>query len=346
VSRAEREKQLRHWFTAWSGEACERLVPVAGDASFRRYFRVTAAGRSLVLCDSPPEREKNPEFIAIGAGLSAAGVRVPRVLQRDLEQGFFALEDLGDQLLLPLLDAATVDARYHQALAMLSKLARADRSGFDVPDYDRAQLELELGLFPEWFCAGLLGIDLDDEFGRRWRALAELLCARALAQPQVLVHRDFHARNLMVLADDSLATIDFQDAVWGPITYDRCIPAARLLSALARFTQVRRMGTQSSAAAAGEAGMNDPRQRADYLVDFDWMGLQRHIKVLGIFSRLFLRDGKAAYLPDLPRVMAYVRDVLAWLRRCEPELAGFCAAGLIGRRRCPAPSSRTGIQHA
>jgi aminoglycoside/choline kinase family phosphotransferase len=319
VSRAEREKQLRHWFTAWSGEACERLVPVAGDASFRRYFRVTAAGRSLVLCDSPPEREKNPEFIAIGAGLSAAGVRVPRVLQRDLEQGFFALEDLGDQLLLPLLDAATVDARYHQALAMLSKLARADRSGFDVPDYDRAQLELELGLFPEWFCAGLLGIDLDDEFGRRWRALAELLCARALAQPQVLVHRDFHARNLMVLADDSLATIDFQDAVWGPITYD---PVSLLRDCYLRWpdTQVRRWAL-SHRQRLCEEGMAMPAE-ADYLVDFDWMGLQRHIKVLGIFSRLFLRDGKSAYLPDLPRVMAYVRDVLAGYADVA-ELADF-----------------------
>ena len=319
VNRADRQERLRRWYCAWSGADVTALEPVAGDASFRRYYRPRGVVPTLVLCDSPPDKEKNPEFLAIARGLEKAGVRVPRVLQADLELGFFALEDLGDQLLLPLLSRDSADTRYREALGMLCDLADAKRADFSVPDYDEAQLRTELGLFPDWFCSGLLGIELDEVFARRWQALEALLCARALAQPQVLVHRDFHARNLMVLADGSLATIDFQDAVWGPITYD---PVSLLRDCYLRWpdAQVRDWALEHHKRLQARGIAMPPA--AHYLTDFDWMGLQRHIKVLGIFSRLYLRDRKAAYLGDLSRVIGYVRDVLA-LYGAEPVLADF-----------------------
>ncbi|WOJ96918.1 phosphotransferase [Congregibacter brevis] len=303
----DRTEQLGEWYRSWSGSS-EELQMVAGDASFRRYFRVPHEGTSLILCDAPPETEKNAEFVALAKGLAAAGLRVPTVLQADIEQGFLALEDLGDQTLLPLLQADSVDQYYAQALDLLENLALADLDNFSLEVYDRSLLGREMDLFPEWFCQSLLGLECDQIASDLYTALRTLLCDRALAQTQVVVHRDFHARNLMVLSDNSLATIDFQDAVLGPLSYD---PVSLLKDCYVRWPDYRvkkwvlayREGLQSKGVAVPSAD--------DFLMDFHFMGLQRHIKVLGIFARLYLRDGKPAYLGDLPRVIAYVRRGLA-----------------------------------
>ncbi len=315
----DRSQSLQAWYEAQAGVSGSTLTMIAGDASFRRYFRVVADGHRAVLCDSPPATEKNPEFLAIALALTAAGVRVPKIIHVDLERGFFALEDLGDQTLLPLLEESAVDAYYADAFEMLERLALADHREFSLPNYEYSLLAAELRLFPEWFCEGLLGLSLDGRARDAFQSLEEVLCERALAQPQVVVHRDFHARNLMVLEGGGLATIDFQDAVVGPISYDLvsllrdCYlrwPVARVKDwALAYRRRLL------------DRGLALPEE-TDFLTDFDWIGLQRHIKVLGIFARLHLRDGKAAYLQDLPRVLSYVRDGLSAYDH-SPALAGF-----------------------
>jgi len=191
---------------------------------------------------------------------------------------------------------------------MLQDLAVASPADFSLAAYDRALLGREMELFPEWFCEGMLGLASSSEMKSRFEALQEHLCDRALAQTQVVVHRDFHARNLMLLDDGSLATIDFQDAVWGPLTYD---PVSLLKDCYLRWpdVQVREWALMHRAGLSAR-GVTVPDER-EFLVDFDFMGLQRHLKVLGIFARLFLRDGKPGYLGDLPRVMAYVQSALA-----------------------------------
>jgi aminoglycoside/choline kinase family phosphotransferase len=316
---AERAAHLAAWYASWSGEAAPDLRAVAGDASFRRYYRVKTATGSLILCDAPPETEKNAEFVTIAKAMAAAGLRVPQVLQADLEGGFLALEDMGDQLLLPLLNDQTAGAFYPQALEMLQALALARPDDFSLLSYDRAHLAREMRLFPEWFCEKLLGREPDRVGEAVFSVLEQTLCDRALAQPQVVVHRDFHARNLMVLDEGILATIDFQDAVLGPISYD---PVSLLKDCYLRWPdqQVRDWALGHYRGLV-ERGVAMPTAEA-FLKDFDFMGLQRHIKVLGIFARLYLRDAKPGYLADLPRVAGYVRSALANYPQ-EPALADF-----------------------
>lgn len=305
---ATRIEDLGNWYATWARCEPAPLLPVAGDASFRRYFRVAHGAKSVIVCDAPPETEKNAEFVSVASGFAQAGLRVPEVLHADLERGFLALEDLGDQTLLPLLDSRTVDGFYRQALGMLQDLAVADSPSFSLPPYDQAQLTRELSLFPEWFCKRLLKLDIDAEAQSSFRSLEQALCDRALGQTQVVVHRDFHARNLMVLDDGSLATIDFQDALLGPITYD---PVSLLKDCYLRWPdeQVRDWALLHHSGLK-QRGVVVPSPD-EFLSDFHFMGLQRHLKVLGIFARLFLRDGKSGYLKDLPRVIDYLRDALA-----------------------------------
>ena len=296
-----------------------RLDPPRADASFRRYQRLRAGSESWMLCDAPPAREKNAEFLAIAEALSRCGVRAPKVLAVDLDRGWLCLEDLGDRLLLPELREDTVDRHYAAAMNMLRRLALCDSDAFGLPPYDRAALQEELSLFPRWFCEGLLHSPLDRRAGQVFDDLCGALCERALAQTQVVVHRDFHARNLMLLPDDSLATIDFQDALTGPLTYDL---VSLLRDCYCRWPSPRVTGwVRDQHAALSAEGVSVPAVEA-FHKDFDWMGLQRHIKVLGIFARLWLRDGKRAYLGDLPRVLAYVREVLSAYAQ-EPALAAF-----------------------
>ncbi|WP_241505941.1 aminoglycoside phosphotransferase family protein [Parahaliea mediterranea] len=315
--------------TAWGREAAAcTLSPVAGDASNRRYFRLHAGvaegaakgAASVIVLDAPPATEKNAAFLAVRQLLADGGVRVPGLLAADLERGFLLLEDLGAQMLLPLLSPQSAEAWYARASALLLDMSGIDAAAA-VPPYDHALLTEELGRLPQWFFGELLGLAPTKAARASFEALAAVLIDSALAQPRVLVHRDFHSRNLMVLPGQALAVIDFQDAVFGPVTYD--------IVALLRDCYIRWPQAQVQAWALAhrdalqQAGRIEPVSDATFLRWFDLMGLQRHLKVLGTFARLYLRDGKAAYLEDLPRVIAYVEAVLAGRRDTEPALGRF-----------------------
>jgi aminoglycoside/choline kinase family phosphotransferase len=299
------------------------LSVVAGDASARRYFRLALGTRSYVLVEAPPATEKNEAFVSVAGLLDAAGVKVPAVLGVDYDRGFLLLEDLGDQLLLPLLDVDTADGRYHQAFEVLVQMAAVDTASTGLGDYDRALLSEELGRFQEWFVQELLGYTPTvAEQGQLGSLLARLIDS-ALEQPRVLVHRDFHSRNLMLTGDDELAVIDFQDAVVGPITYD--------LVSLLRDCYIQWPVAQVQAWALTHRellcsrGLAADIDQQQFLRWFDWMGLQRHLKVLGTFARLYLRDGKSAYLDDLPLVVHYVLEITNKYAADEPAFADFSA---------------------
>jgi aminoglycoside/choline kinase family phosphotransferase len=304
---------------AAAGEA--RLTPLTGDASNRRYFRLQTPVASYVVAEAPPATEKNAAFIAIREQLDRAGIRVPEIFAADLDKGYLLLEDLGDRLLLPTLTADNVDSHYGRALEILLRMAQAAPADPPVPVYDQALLSEELDRFPRWFVDGLLGYHVVPADRECLDKLWQLLLDNALEQPGVLVHRDFHSRNLMLQDDGQLAVIDFQDAVIGPVTYD--------LVSLLRDCYIRWPGRRvrqwalSHRDALRVAGHIASVSDAVFLRWFDWMGLQRHIKVLGTFARLYLRDGKVTYLRDLPLVVRYVRDVLAVYAPHEPAFAAF-----------------------
>lgn len=297
------------------------LTLVAGDASNRRYFRLQDAQRSLVVAEAPPSTEKNEAFVAIQLLLARAGVRVPAILAVDFERGYLLLEDLGACTLLPLLNPESVDGYYLTAFAMLDNMAAIDISECELGYYDSELLNEELSRFPRWFAEELLAYDVDDATRDLLERFSTRLVESALEQPRVLVHRDFHSRNLMVLESATLAVIDFQDAVIGPITYDLASllrdcyirwPADRVASWVAqRHQQLQHTGQLSEVS------------EAQFKQWFDWMGLQRHIKVLGTFARLSLRDYKPSYLADLPLVIAYVEETVQQYAPQEPVFAEF-----------------------
>jgi aminoglycoside/choline kinase family phosphotransferase len=288
------------------------LIPVSGDASFRRYFRVMLQpGDTCMLVDAPPPHEDCRAFVNVAAMLRAGGVNVPALLACDLDAGFMCLSDFGDELLWHPLeaarraaDAASATALYQAAFAELLKIQATDAAA--LPPYDAALLHREMQLFIEWFCLGLLQLDLSHgELALIERVFAQL-SARALAQPQVFVHRDYHSRNLLYRGQDALGVIDFQDAVCGPLTYD-LVSLLRDCYIEWPRAQVERW-VANYAQAARKAGLAVPGA-AVLQQDFDWMGMQRHLKVLGIFARLWLRDGKRGYLQDLPLTLRYLTSV-------------------------------------
>ncbi|MBN7797770.1 aminoglycoside phosphotransferase family protein [Parahaliea mediterranea] len=305
-----------------------KLVPVAGDASNRRYFRLRVRRGSVIVLEAPPATEKNTAFLAVQRALEAGGVRVPRVLAADLDRGYLLLEDLGDRLLLPELDTRTADGWYAAALDVMARLARVSPQAARVPDYDAGLLEEELGRLPEWFLQRLLGLELTGADRALLESVSEVLVGNALEQPRVLVHRDFHSRNLMPQADGALAVIDFQDTVYGPVTYDL---VSLLRDCYIRWPVARVEGwALRYRAQLQDAGLMAPVSEARFLCWFDLMGLQRHLKVLGTFARLSLRDGKADYLGDLPLVMAYVEEVV---ERRAGEVPALAALGDWWRER-------------
>jgi aminoglycoside/choline kinase family phosphotransferase len=306
-------------------DASPALQLVAGDASNRRYFRLELGSDRYIVAQAPPETEKNEAFLSVRNLLADIGVRVPEVLGVDLSRGYLLLEDLGDQMLLPLLNATTVDRYYCQARAILLQLAlpagAARDLSLDLPAYDEALLREELGRFGTWFVEKLLGHSVSTQEQGLIEALTVKLVASALEQPVVLVHRDFHSRNLMPQPDGQLAVIDFQDAVHGPVTYD--------LVSLLRDCYIRWPTQRVDRWALEhrdqllERGLPGQIDDALFLRWFDWMGLQRHIKVLGTFARLHLRDDKPGYLQDLPLVIHYVRQILEKYTDDEPAFAEF-----------------------
>jgi len=325
-----RLKMLEAWLSRVLGRPPEQVAPASADASFRRYFRAWSGGASYVAMDAPPGREDLEPFLRVAALLAGAGVHVPRVFAKDLEQGFLLLSDLGSTQMLAALGAgADPDRLYADALGMLVRLQGVPaREARTLPRYDAAQLRREMALFPEWFIARHLGLELTAAESQVVAAACAALEQAALAQPQVLVHRDYHSRNLMVCADDSPGVLDFQDAVFGPVAYDL---VSLLKDCYIRWPRPRVLGwLDDYRAAAGGAGLDVGQDRATFVRDFDLMGLQRHLKVLGIFARLWYRDGKPGYLRDLPLVLDYVLEVTA----AFPALADLDR--LFQRRLVPA----------
>lgn len=310
----------------WSAESLNldsRAMPplemVSGDASFRRYYRLSPPGQKPVIAvHAPPDKENNEAFVAVQSLFFQHGVRVPALLGWQRDQGFLLQEDFGGQLLLPLLKSRA-DAEHYYTLAMdaMLQMQRIPLTEAALPQYDHALLWREMALFTEWFVAAMLEYTLKPAEKAMVDGVFEQLCHSALAQPQVPVHRDFHSRNIMVLENGELGLIDFQDAVCGPATYDLvsllrdCYVAWPQADVETWALQYHRAASTAGVPLAAEG---------EFIRQFDLMGLQRHIKVLGIFARLYLRDGKAGYLDDLPLVIAYVLAVA----EKYPELTDFC----------------------
>ena len=314
----DREASLRAWLDEAVGIR-GRLEPLAGDASFRRYLRLRTNHESFVVMDAPPDKEDSRPFVHVAGLLRAAGVNVPEVRAADLDRGFLLLDDLGSVSYLDRLDPASASALYRDALTALVRIQ--SRVPVDaVPPYDETRLAEELELFPEWFLGAHLGLPPARSERRILDEAFELLVAAALAQPRVFVHRDYHSRNLMVHSRNP-GILDFQDAVTGPLTYDPVSlfrdayiswPGTRVYRWLDDYTDLATEAGLLSADLPADA------VRARMRRDFDLMGIQRHIKVAGIFARLWHRDGKSAYLGDIPLVLGYLFEVVPGYPELEP----------------------------
>jgi aminoglycoside/choline kinase family phosphotransferase len=313
------DEQLANLFAeqGWGAVPPATLTAASSDASFRRYFRWEGAGRSFVVMDAPPPQENCKPFVDIAFLLAKSGINVPKIYAEDLERGFLLLNDLGNKTFLDVIDSENADALFGDALQALLAFQQLPMVA-PLPGYDVALLRRELELFPEWYVKRELGIEFDAAQQQQWQSVSDLLIDSALAQPKVLVHRDYMPRNLM-LSEPNPGVLDFQDAVYGPVTYDvTCLfkdaflswPEERVRGWLENYWQ------QASA-------LNIPVQPVleDFLRASDLMGVQRHLKVIGIFARICHRDGKPRYLADVPRFFSYIEAVIA--RR--PELADLQA---------------------
>lgn len=301
----ERIKQIQDWLAALFPGRSFTLAPASADASFRRYLRARFAdGSTLVVMDAPPAHEDVRPWLHVQRLFQGAGAHVPEVLAQDLERGFLLLTDLGSTTYLAALtDGADADALYRAALDTLIAIQRASRPDA-LPAYDRVLLKRELDLFPDWYIGKHIPIDFGAADRNMLAAVFEKILAVNLAEPCVFVHRDYHSRNLMV-AGDRPGVIDFQDAVHGPISYDLVSlfkdayiewDEERSLDWLARYWE-----------RAKKAGLPVRADFGDFFRDYEWMGVQRHVKVLGIFARLYHRDGKDGYLANMPLVARYLR---------------------------------------
>ena len=306
---------LERWLGAEIPAIPFTLAPASKDASFRRYFRVRLAdGRGFVVMDAPPEQENCAPFLHVAGVFSAAGVHVPAIHAQNLREGFLLLEDLGEATFLDRFGGSDPAQLYAAATDALIRIQLASRPGV-LPEYDRALLERELRLFPDWYLARELRCDLASEDARILQGAFEALLANNLAQPRVFVHRDYHSRNLMV-CEPLPGILDFQDAVYGPITYD--------LVSLFRDAYVRWEEPQVLDwvvrywEKARNAGLPVHADFAAFYRDFEWMGAQRQLKVAGIFARLCHRDGKERYLADIPLVLEYLLATCRRYRELTP----------------------------
>ncbi len=314
-----REQGLRQFV---AGHVCGSpftCEPASADASFRRYFRIVPAtpafgAPSLIAMDAPPPQEDCRPYVRVAAMLVAAGVNAPRVLAQDLDRGYLLLTDLGVRTYQSALDATTARALYSDALDALILWQRASQPGV-LPEYDTALLRRELDLFPDWYVARHLGLVLDDADRRTLEHAFARILANNLAQPRVYVHRDYHSRNLMVTTPNP-GVLDFQDAVYGPITYDLASLLRDAYVAWDEEVQIDLAARYWERARA--AGLPVATDFAAFWRDFEWMGVQRQLKVLGIFARLAHRDGKTGYVADMPRVLAYLTAALARYDELRP----------------------------
>ncbi|MGC5699662.1 phosphotransferase [Pseudomonas sp. NFXW11] len=309
------DEQLALLYAAqgWGQVPPATLTAASSDASFRRYFRWQGAGRSFVVMDAPPPQENCKPFVDIAHLLASSGINVPKIYAQDLDRGFLLLNDLGNQTYLDVIDEHNADALFADAMQALLAFQQLPMDA-PLPSYDVALLRRELELFPEWYVGRELGVSFNAEQQQQWQRASALLIDSALAQPKVLVHRDYMPRNLM-RSEPNPGVLDFQDAVYGPVTYDiTCLfkdaflswPEPRVRSWLDDYWNQARA-----------RGIPVQPDFEEFLRASDLMGVQRHLKVIGIFARICHRDGKPRYLADVPRFLAYIEAVLA--RR--PELA-------------------------
>ena len=313
----QRQQLIQSWLETLFPNLSPVLMPASSDASFRRYFRATLSnGEHYIVMDAPPQQEDCGPFISVAALFAAAGLNVPRVLQQNLQLGFLLLTDLGDETYLSRLNRDSAPVLYKDAIDALILIQSASRPG-QLPEYDRVLLARELQLFPEWYVAQHLGISASAEETARLQNLFALLLDNNLAQARVFVHRDYHSRNLMVTSPNP-GILDFQDAVYGPITYDL---VSLLKDAYIAWDEELVLDwTIRYWEKARRAGLPVRVDFADFYRDFEWMGMQRHLKILGIFARLRYRDGKAAYVQDMPLVLDYVRRTAARYAEFGPLL--------------------------
>ncbi|AOA57951.1 aminoglycoside phosphotransferase family protein [Acinetobacter larvae] len=316
----QREQLIQQWLTTLFETDQFKISFLAGDASFRRYARIKLNDKAFMLMDAPPDKEDCLPFVKIDEFFDQQGLRVPHIHGKDLSQGLLLLEDFGDNLLSSYLEQHTVDAYYQQCFKQLHQLQAIDASAADLPLYDYAMLMREMQLLSDWL---LPALQIEPTVAEQQMIAQsyDFVADQVLQQPQVIVHRDFHSRNLMILADETdLGIIDFQDAVIGADSYD--------LISLTRDAYVQWPAAQveqwfADFYALLPATSKQQRDLQHFKRDADVMSIQRHIKILGIFVRLAVRDGKRNYLNDMPRVMWYLQQEL----KTFPELAAF--AGYI-----------------
>ncbi|MEC8887395.1 MAG: phosphotransferase [Pseudomonadota bacterium] len=310
----QREQLIDNWLNQVMPQQDFKINYLAGDASFRRYARITLSSQRYMLMDAPPEKEDCAPFVQIASYLSSHGARVPQIVAQDLTQGFLLLEDFGDQLLSTELNQSTVDQYYLQAFAQIIQLQSIAVDAQIFPYYSAEKLTDEMRLFDHWMLPAL-DITLSEAQQSMLNNSYAWILDNLKNQPQVIVHRDYHSRNLMVLEGESvLGVIDFQDAVVGPDTYD-LISIVRDAYVQWLPEQVEKWIDQFYGLLPESAKIR--RSLEQFRLDAEVMSIQRHLKILGIFVRLFVRDGKSGYLKDLPRVMWYLRQEL---KNC-PELA-------------------------
>lgn len=314
----DRLTQLHAWLAQRQPGRPYSLQPASADASFRRYFRVRFEDdpTPAIVMDAPPSHEDCRPYLHVAQLFGAAGAHVPAILDQDLEQGFLLLSDLGSTTYLDALTPGNAHELYAEALGALIAIQRASRPGL-LPAYDHALLLREVELFPVWYLGRHKGLKLSDTQANVLYNAFETILSANLAEPQVFVHRDYHSRNLMVSTPNP-GVLDFQDAVYGPITYDLASlfkdayirwDEEFVLDLLARYWETAR-----------KLGLPVRADFGDFHRDYEWMGVQRHLKVLGIFARLYHRDGKEGYLKDLPLVMDYLRKACQRYRELGPLL--------------------------
>lgn len=314
----ERLELLERWVKIQFPHESFTLTPASADASFRRYFRIACNENTWIVMDAPPQLEDCTSFLHVASLFATAAVHVPTVLAQNTAQGFLLLSDLGSTTYLQAINASSDDAEslYSDAIDALIKIQLASQAGA-LPVYDQTLLLGELNLFPDWYITRHLQTELTVGQRDAIQAVFEQILRNNLLQPFVFVHRDYHSRNLMVTAPNP-GIIDFQDAVYGPITYDL---VSLFKDAYIRWEEEQVLDwTIRYWEKARKAGLPIMADFTDFYRDFEWMGVQRHLKVLGIFARLCHRDGKRGYLKDMPLVMDYLRNACERYRELRPLL--------------------------
>jgi len=325
----ERQRRLEQWLNKTAVVPGFQLTLASGDASFRRYFRVSVNGDSFIAMDAPPQQEDCRPFIAISRAMFESGLHVPQVLEMDLEQGFLLLTDLGDQQYLDILNKNTVQRLYTDAMQALLTMQKTQPPAGLLSDYSAELLNNEMGLFRDWFINAYLGLTLSSEQQAIMNNAFELLTQQALVQPQVWVHRDYHSRNLMWVDEKDARNLDaqqvlvnpgildFQDAVIGPVCYD-LVSLLRDCYINWPRQQVRAWVEQYRSELIDAGLISEDVSVGEFQRWFDWMGVQRHLKAIGIFARLNLRDNKPGYLADIPRTLLYVLQVCRDYQELRP----------------------------